>query len=42
MTSLIMYLAIYAALLVAYIHTLFFLARNDVAAHEVPLTQQEA
>ncbi|MGF1818727.1 cytochrome ubiquinol oxidase subunit I [Vibrio alginolyticus] len=42
MTSLIMYLAIYAALLVAYIHTLFYLARKDVAAHEVPLTQQEA
>ncbi|MBS9836663.1 cytochrome ubiquinol oxidase subunit I [Vibrio alginolyticus] len=41
-TSLIMYLAIYAALLVAYIHTLFYLARKDVAAHEVPLTQQEA
>ncbi|MCG6334552.1 cytochrome ubiquinol oxidase subunit I [Vibrio alginolyticus] len=42
MTSLIMYLAIYAALLVAYIHTLFYLAPKDVAAHEVPLTQQEA
>ncbi|WP_447073386.1 cytochrome ubiquinol oxidase subunit I [Vibrio alginolyticus] len=42
MTSLIMYLAIYAALLVAYIHTLFYLARKDIAAHEVPLTQQEA
>lgn len=42
MTSLIMYLTIYAALLVAYIHTLFYLARKDVAAHEVPLTQQEA
>ncbi|EOX4958139.1 cytochrome ubiquinol oxidase subunit I [Vibrio alginolyticus] len=42
MTSLLMYLAIYAALLVAYIHTLFYLARKDVAAHEVPLTQQEA
>ncbi|EPO0011786.1 cytochrome ubiquinol oxidase subunit I [Vibrio sp. PBL-C16] len=42
MTSLIMYLAIYAALLVAYIHTLFYLACKDVAAHEVPLTQQEA
>ncbi|ELC9555399.1 cytochrome ubiquinol oxidase subunit I [Vibrio alginolyticus] len=41
MTSLIMYLAIYAALLVAYIHTLFYLARKDIAAHEVPLTQQE-
>lgn len=32
MTSLIMYLAIYAALLVAYIHTLFYLARKDIAA----------
>ncbi|EPV2528791.1 cytochrome ubiquinol oxidase subunit I [Vibrio alginolyticus] len=42
MTSLIMYLAIYAALLVAYIHTLFYLARKDIAAHEVPPTQQEA
>lgn len=42
MTSLVMYLVIYAVLLVAYIHTLFYLARKDVASHEVPQTQQEA
>lgn len=42
MTSLVMYLVVYAVLLVAYIHTLFYLARKDVASHEVPQTQQEA
>ncbi|MCR9569306.1 cytochrome ubiquinol oxidase subunit I [Vibrio alginolyticus] len=42
MTSLVMYLVVYAVLLVAYIHTLFYLAREDVASHEVPQTQQEA
>ncbi|NRB66383.1 MAG: cytochrome ubiquinol oxidase subunit I [Vibrio sp.] len=42
MISLMMYLAIYALLLVAYIHTLFYLARKDVTAHQVPLIQQEA
>ncbi|WP_112480288.1 cytochrome ubiquinol oxidase subunit I [Vibrio variabilis] len=42
MTSLIMYLAIYAVLLVAYVHTLFYLARKDIVAHEVPMKQQEA
>ena len=40
--SLVMYLVIYAILLVAYIHTLFYLARKDVAAHQVTLEQQEA
>ncbi|KHT49475.1 cytochrome ubiquinol oxidase subunit I [Vibrio sinaloensis] len=42
MISLVMYLVIYAILLVAYIHTLFYLARKDVAAHQVTLEQQEA
>ncbi|KHA60277.1 cytochrome D ubiquinol oxidase subunit I [Vibrio variabilis] len=42
MISLAMYLVIYAILLVAYIHTLFYLARKDVAAHQVTLEQQEA
>nr|WP_086940480.1 cytochrome ubiquinol oxidase subunit I [Thaumasiovibrio occultus] len=40
--SLVMYLAIYAGLLVAYIHTLFYLARKDLDAHPVALTEQEA
>lgn len=42
MISLAMYLVIYALLLVAYIHTLFYLARKDVAAHQVSLTAKEA
>lgn len=40
--SLMMYLTVYVVLLVAYIHTLFYLARKDVTAHQVSLTQQEA
>ncbi|NVD05958.1 cytochrome ubiquinol oxidase subunit I [Vibrio sp. JPW-9-11-11] len=42
MISLTMYLVIYAVLLVAYIHTLFYLARKDVAAHQAPVQTQEA
>jgi len=42
MISLIMYLVIYAVLLVAYIHTLFYLARKDVVAHQAPVQTQEA
>ncbi|MGC9403763.1 cytochrome ubiquinol oxidase subunit I [Vibrio genomosp. F10] len=41
MISLFMYLTIYAVLLVAYIHTLFYLARKDIAAHEAPSKEQE-
>ncbi|WP_100752889.1 cytochrome ubiquinol oxidase subunit I [Vibrio salilacus] len=42
MISLLMYLTIYAVLLVAYIHTLFYLARKDIAAHQVPSQEQGA
>ncbi|MDN3701495.1 cytochrome ubiquinol oxidase subunit I [Vibrio artabrorum] len=41
MISLTMYLAIYATLLVAYIHTLFYLARKDIGAHQVTQTKHE-
>lgn len=41
MISLSMYLVVYAALLLAYIHTLFYLARKDVDAHKVTATVQQ-
>lgn len=41
MISLSMYLVVYAALLLAYIHTLFYLARKDVEAHKVTATVQQ-
>ncbi|MFA0113490.1 cytochrome ubiquinol oxidase subunit I [Vibrio sp. 10N.261.46.E11] len=41
MISLTMYFVVYVTLLVAYIHTLFYLARKDISAHQVTLTKHE-